>query len=87
MPDCNETTGNVLAPLEPLPLRDYLPTLTTMNDILSVHKPSSTDPSLADGPNGFDRKAFMGRWGVAWSTLPMWKEKRGELARRVFEQD
>lgn len=37
-----------------------------------IHAPGSTDSTLADGPNGFDRKWFMGTWGVAWSTLPMW---------------
>jgi hypothetical protein len=40
---------------------------------IAVHPPNSPHPSLADRPAGFDRTWFMGRWGVAWSTLPMWK--------------
>jgi hypothetical protein len=36
-----------------------------------VHAPSSEHPSLAEG--AFDRSSFMGKWGVAWSTLNMWK--------------
>ena len=37
-----------------------------------VHEPGSMYSSLVDGPGGFDRGWFMGTWGVAWSTLPMW---------------
>ncbi|CAD6564732.1 MAG: hypothetical protein TREMPRED_000259 [Tremellales sp. Tagirdzhanova-0007] len=40
---------------------------------IAVHQPGSSHPSLADGPDGFDRMWLMGKWGVAWSTLPMWK--------------
>lgn len=40
---------------------------------IEVHEPGSKHPSLADGPGGFSREWFMGKWGVAWSTLPMWK--------------
>ncbi|WWD17267.1 hypothetical protein CI109_101705 [Kwoniella shandongensis] len=43
---------------------------------IAIHPPSSSHPSLADGPGGFDRTWFMGKWGVAWSTLPMWKDKK-----------
>ncbi|WVN88356.1 uncharacterized protein L203_103562 [Cryptococcus depauperatus CBS 7841] len=41
-----------------------------------IHSPGSSHSSLADRPNGFDRTWFMGKWVVAWSTLPMWKEKK-----------
>ncbi|KAK4688154.1 hypothetical protein P7C73_g1958, partial [Tremellales sp. Uapishka_1] len=40
---------------------------------ITVHPPSSSHSSLADAPGGFDRTWFMGKWGVCWSTLPMWK--------------
>ncbi|WVF71492.1 hypothetical protein IAT40_006298 [Kwoniella sp. CBS 6097] len=39
-----------------------------------IHPPGSDHPSLSE--QGFDRSWFMGRWGVAWSTLPMWKNKK-----------
>nr|XP_018262945.1 uncharacterized protein I303_04434 [Kwoniella dejecticola CBS 10117]OBR85103.1 hypothetical protein I303_04434 [Kwoniella dejecticola CBS 10117] len=38
---------------------------------ITIHPPSSDHPSLSEGT--FDRSSFMGKWGVAWSTLPMWK--------------
>nr|ODN97581.1 hypothetical protein L204_02999 [Cryptococcus depauperatus CBS 7855] len=41
-----------------------------------IHSPGSSHSSLADRPNGFDRTWFMGKWVVAWSTLPIWKEKK-----------
>ncbi|KAK6910043.1 hypothetical protein I203_104072 [Kwoniella mangroviensis CBS 8507] len=41
---------------------------------ITIHPPSSTHPSLSEGT--FDRSWFMGKWGVAWSTLPMWKGKK-----------
>ncbi|WVW83948.1 hypothetical protein I302_105971 [Kwoniella bestiolae CBS 10118] len=41
---------------------------------INLHPPSSTHPSLSEGT--FDRSWFMGKWGVAWSTLPMWKGKK-----------
>jgi hypothetical protein len=40
---------------------------------MKIHRPGSDHPSLADVSGGFDRTWFMGRWGVVWSTLPMWK--------------
>ncbi|KAK8864435.1 hypothetical protein IAR55_001684 [Kwoniella newhampshirensis] len=43
---------------------------------MTVHPPASAHPSLADSPGGFDRSWFMGKWGVVWSTLPMWKDKK-----------
>jgi hypothetical protein len=39
---------------------------------IQIHEPGSTHASLVDGPGGFDRTWFLGTWGVAWSTLPMW---------------
>ncbi|ORY33978.1 hypothetical protein BCR39DRAFT_518005 [Naematelia encephala] len=47
-----------------------------MSDTILIHPPGSSHPSLADGPTGFDRKWLMGKWGVTWSTLPMWKDKK-----------
>ncbi|WWC70023.1 uncharacterized protein I206_103967 [Kwoniella pini CBS 10737] len=38
---------------------------------IALHPPSSGHASLSEGT--FDRSWFMGKWGVAWSTLPMWK--------------
>lgn len=52
-------------------------TETNVQDI-QVHEPGSKHSSLQDGPGGFDRTWFMGTWGVAWSTLPMWEKTRGE---------
>jgi hypothetical protein len=49
---------------------------TNVQDI-QVHEPGSKHSSLLDGPGGFDRTWFMGTWGVAWSTLPMWEKTRG----------
>ncbi|WVQ80760.1 hypothetical protein IAT38_002865 [Cryptococcus sp. DSM 104549] len=43
---------------------------------IAIHPPASSHPTLAEGPGGFDRSWFMGKWGVAWSTLPMWKDKK-----------
>ncbi|OWT41912.1 hypothetical protein C362_00278 [Cryptococcus neoformans Bt1] len=53
--------------------------MSLANPVQLLHKPSSTHPSLSDGPDGFDRSWFMGKWGVVWSTLPMWKDKKGKL--------
>ncbi|OXC67480.1 hypothetical protein AYX13_03989 [Cryptococcus neoformans] len=50
--------------------------MSLANSVQLLHKPSSTHPSLSDGPDGFDRSWFMGKWGVVWSTLPMWKDKK-----------
>ncbi|OWZ60151.1 hypothetical protein C356_00285 [Cryptococcus neoformans c45] len=50
--------------------------MSLANPVQLLHKPSSTHPSLSDGPDGFDRSWFMGKWGVVWSTLPMWKDKK-----------
>jgi hypothetical protein len=47
--------------------------MSASSSSITLHEPGSSHPSLADGPGGFDRTWFMGRWGVAWSTLPMWK--------------
>lgn len=44
---------------------------------IQVHEPGSKHASLQSGPGGFDRTWFMGTWGVAWSTLPMWEKTRG----------
>ncbi|WWC89299.1 uncharacterized protein L201_004220 [Kwoniella dendrophila CBS 6074] len=41
---------------------------------IKLHPPSTSDSSLSEGV--FDRSWFMGKWGVAWSTLPMWKGKK-----------
>lgn len=38
---------------------------------IAIHAPGSSHPSLSDGTFNYDW--FMGKWGVAWSTLPMWK--------------
>ncbi|KIR67286.1 hypothetical protein I314_02504 [Cryptococcus bacillisporus CA1873] len=46
------------------------------NRVQLLHHPGSTHPSLSDGPDGFDRSWFMGKWDVVWSTLPMWKDKK-----------
>ncbi|RSH86797.1 uncharacterized protein EHS24_005069 [Apiotrichum porosum] len=43
---------------------------------IRIHTPESDAPELANGPNGFDRKKFMGAWHVVWSTLPMWKTNK-----------
>ncbi|RSH87331.1 hypothetical protein EHS25_003240 [Saitozyma podzolica] len=46
---------------------------------ITIHPPGSADASLRDaqdGADGFDRAWFMGTWNVAWSTLPMWKDKK-----------
>ncbi|ODN94245.1 hypothetical protein L198_05101 [Cryptococcus wingfieldii CBS 7118] len=44
---------------------------------IAIHPPGSTHPTLTEGgPEGFDRSWFMGKWGIAWSTLPMWKDKK-----------
>ncbi|OXG54921.1 hypothetical protein J010_00257 [Cryptococcus neoformans] len=50
--------------------------MSLANPVRLLHKPSSTHPSLSDGPDGFDRSWFMGKWGVVWSTLPLWKDKK-----------
>ncbi|EAL23603.1 hypothetical protein CNBA2500 [Cryptococcus deneoformans B-3501A] len=50
--------------------------MSLANPVQLLHKPGSTHPSLSDGPDGFDRSWFMGKWGVVWSTLPMWKDKK-----------
>ncbi|UOH79257.1 hypothetical protein LQV05_000252 [Cryptococcus neoformans] len=50
--------------------------MSLANPVQLLHKPSSTHPSLSDGPDGFDRSWFMGKWGVVWSTLPMWKSNK-----------
>ncbi|WVQ99434.1 hypothetical protein IAU59_006569 [Kwoniella sp. CBS 9459] len=44
------------------------------SETINIHPPGSDHPSLSE--QGFDRSWFMGRWGVAWSTLPMWKDKK-----------
>ncbi|KIR77199.1 hypothetical protein I306_05790 [Cryptococcus gattii EJB2] len=46
------------------------------NRVQLLHHPGSTHSSLSDGPDGFDRSWFMGKWDVVWSTLPMWKDKK-----------
>ncbi|KIR74296.1 hypothetical protein I310_01898 [Cryptococcus deuterogattii CA1014] len=46
------------------------------NRVQLLHHPGSTHPSLSDGPDGFDRAWFMGKWDVVWSTLPMWRDKK-----------
>ncbi|WRT66405.1 uncharacterized protein IL334_003361 [Kwoniella shivajii] len=43
---------------------------------ITLHPPSSKDRSLCEGT--FDRQWFMGKWGVAWSTLSMWKGKKAQ---------
>ncbi|OCF40372.1 hypothetical protein I317_05807 [Kwoniella heveanensis CBS 569] len=45
--------------------------MTSEGGAITIHPPGSDHPSLSE--QGFDRSWFMGRWGVAWSTLPMWK--------------
>jgi hypothetical protein len=72
------------------PHRTKLPIMTEVQDI-QVHEPGSKHSSLLDGPGGFDRKWFMGTWGVAWSTLPMWEKTRGKstlfsLSRASFSE-
>lgn len=47
--------------------------MTVLRSSITLHEPGSAHESLADGPNGFDRSWFMGKWVVAWSTLPLWK--------------
>jgi hypothetical protein len=73
------TSVALMSPLAPLTLTlpiIYSMTETNVQDI-QVHEPGSKHSSLLDGPGGFDRTWFMGTWGVAWSTLPMWEKTRG----------
>ncbi|RXK35024.1 hypothetical protein M231_07727 [Tremella mesenterica] len=61
-------------------MTDALPqtklTVENSRERVIIHSPGSKDSSLADASGGFDREWFMGRWGVVWSTLPMWKDKK-----------
>ncbi|WVQ67618.1 uncharacterized protein L199_005821 [Kwoniella botswanensis] len=52
---------------------------------ITIHPPSSTHPSLSEGT--FDRSWFMGKWGVAWSTLPMWKGKKAGAENHTKFED
>ncbi|WVQ72471.1 hypothetical protein IAR50_002023 [Cryptococcus sp. DSM 104548] len=48
-----------------------------MTSDVAIHSPGSAHTTLTEGgPEGFDRSWFMGKWGIAWSTLPMWKDKK-----------
>ena len=48
---------------------------------ITVNEPASAATSLADAPGGFDRTWFLGTWGDAWSTLPMWNVSDPDLER------